>query len=54
MMRGETKRMRKNERGREDNRWMRVTLRAIAEFYGMGKATTDEILNRLVDEGEHP
>lgn len=52
VMRGETRRMKKNEGGREDSRRMRATLDAIAEFYGMRRMTTDEILTKLVDESE--
>lgn len=48
----EMKRARKNESGREDRNKMKKALDAIRKFFGMDKATTHEILAKVVDEGE--
>ena len=54
---GERRRMRKNEAGRNETESMKIALNAIAVFLGMKRATKLEILAALVGAGErccHP
>ena len=43
----------KKEKGRNDRKLMKSAIKAIAEFFGMERATKREILATFTEAGEH-